>query len=88
MISYNCFIALCQGENNLIQITKQTIVKIESEISYINTLLRDSDSSKLTPRDLDYYKKELENILFSNIELLNCVNLFLESICKLTFMAE
>lgn len=88
MLSYNCFVLLCQSENNLLQHAKQSIVQIEAEISHINTLIQDSAFLQLTPRDLDYYKKELEDIRCSNIELLHCITVFLDTVCKLASTTE
>lgn len=87
MISYNC-LNLCLKENGLLQLASQSIVQIESEISYINTLLQDSPSLQLTSQDLDYYKEELASVLYSNTELLWYISSCMNSIYDLIFMAK
>lgn len=85
MLSYNC-LNLCLGEDGLLQLASQTIARIESEISHINTLIQGSSALQLAPQDLDYYKKELADILYSNTELLCRTTSFVDSIYNLVFM--
>ena len=83
MISHNCLSLIDDKESGLLHQARQCIKKIESEISFIDTLMQNSSSLQLSSWDLAYYQSELNKLLYGSKELIHCISSFLDSLDKL-----
>ncbi len=83
MLSYHCLSLLTESHPCLPQIIQRHIKVTEQEISHIDSLIQSSETLALLPEDLTYYRKELENLRGSDIQLLQSLRSFAEAMSKI-----